>query len=217
MLTRRLIALGFLLGIELSAVPAHAGPPMPCITATLSANGQILVINELTFDDPDETHARGARTSTFRVLSRYAEINQGRRMDGPNSYWAHPMWSLAFKNNDRGPVVCPYTLVTDDGEFLVIVGLGFLGNDGLTIYRRREHPGQPIVDPGPDHGVPVRQVPLSDLWPPERIQHFITDATPRWFAEGTFAFSPDSRMLIHKTRWGQTLSIDLATGKVTNQ
>jgi hypothetical protein len=67
MLTRRLIALGFLLAIELSAVRAHAFPPLSCVRATLSANGQILVLDELTFDDPYETHVRDGRHSTQSV------------------------------------------------------------------------------------------------------------------------------------------------------
>ena len=217
-MSRLLIAMGFLFAFGLSAVPAHAGPPMPCIRATLSANGRILVVNDMTFDDPDETHARFIRGATLRVMSRYSEPNQGITMNGPNSYWAHEMWSVVFKNPDRGPVVgCPYTLVTDDGEFLVLVGDGFLGSDALSIYRRQNHPGQPIVVYGPDHGALVRKVQLSELWPSERIEHMITDATPQWFAGGTFAFSADNRTLVHKSRWGQTKSIDLATGKVTSQ
>jgi hypothetical protein len=218
MLTRRLIVLGFLLVVELGYVRAHAGALMPCIAATLSANNRILVVNELTFDDPDETHVRMPRTSTFRIYSRYSEINQGMRLYGPNSYWANPIWSVVFENVDRTPfVTCPYTLVTDDGEFLVLVSGGFIGSNALSIYRRRDHPGQPFGGPGPDHGVLIRQIALSELWPPVRIENFITDETPKWFAAGTFAFSADNRTLIHKTRWGQTLSIELTTGKVTNQ
>jgi hypothetical protein len=116
MLTRRLIALGLLFAAGLSAIPAHAVPPMTCILATLSANGRILVVNGRTFDDPDETHARMARKSTFQVFSRYSDAHQG-LLDGPNSYWRHP--------------------------------------------------GQPFGG----RGVLVRQIPLSDLWPAERIQH----------------------------------------------
>jgi hypothetical protein len=217
MLARWLIVLGsFVVG--LSGVAAHAGPAMPCIRATLSANRNILVVNELTFDDPNETHARRIRGATFSVISRYTEINQGMRLNGPDSYWATPMWSVVFRNGDRGPVVgCPYTLVTDDGEFLVLAGNGFFGSDALSIYRRQNHPGQPIVVNGPDRGALVRQVPLSELWPAEHIPHSITDHTPQWFAEGSFAFSADNRTLIHKTQWGQTFLIDLATGKVTGQ
>jgi hypothetical protein len=175
-------------------------------------------VNDLTYDDPDETHARIPRTSTFRVLRRYVEINEGLRLNGHNAYWAGSLWSVVFTSSGKTSLIaCPYTLVTDDGEFLVLVSGGFLGSDALKIYRRREHPGQRRVSPDPDHGVLVRQVPLSDLWPTERIEHFITDATPQWFAGGMFGFSADNRTLIHKTRWGKTLEISLVTGEIKSQ
>ncbi|HEY6414059.1 MAG TPA: hypothetical protein VIX42_10245 [Edaphobacter sp.] len=123
------------------------------------------------------------------------------------------MWSLVFENSGRPVVSCPYTLVTDDGEFLVLVHAGLWANNALSIYRRQRLPGESFGG----HGVLVREIPLSELWPADRIQHSITDEGPEWFAGETFAFSADNRTLIHKTRWGQTLSIDLLTGKVTSQ
>jgi hypothetical protein len=175
-------------------------------------------LNELTYDDPDESHPRYPRTSTFRVLSRYAEINEGLRLNGPDAYWAHTLWSVVFTNVKPPVIACPYALVTDDGEYLILVGSGYFGGGTvLSIYRRRDHPGQPFGGPGPDHGVLVREIPLRDLWPPERIPEMITDHTPQWFASGTFSFSPDNRTLIHTTRWGTTLLISLVTGAIKAQ
>jgi hypothetical protein len=204
--------------VAATASHAHAGPLPPCIAATLSANNNILVVNDLAYDDPDETHARIPRTSTFRVLQRYVDINEGLRLNGPNAYWAHSLWSVVFTSSGKTPLIaCPYTLVTDDGEFLVLIGEGFFGGAALSIYRRRDHPGEPFGGPGPDNGVLIRQVPLSDLWPPEHIPRMVNDHTPLWFASGTFVFSPDNRTLIHKTRWGKTLEINLETGQVRDQ
>jgi hypothetical protein len=197
---------------------AHAGPMIPCIVATLSANGSILVVNELTYDDPDESHSRHVTSSTLRVLRRYVDLNEGLRMNGADVHWAHLIWSVVSTNSDReGMIACPYTLVTDDGEYLILVRGAFAFQNVLSIYRRRDHPGRPIGGPGPDHGVLVRQIPLSDLWPTEQIPVNITDHTPAWFASGTFAFSADNRKLIHKTRWGKTLEISLETGQVRGQ
>lgn len=190
---------------------AHAGSLLPCIDATLSANGSILVVNELTYDDPDESHARHVTSSTFRVIRRYVNPNEGLRMNGPDIHFANPIWSVVLTNSD---LACPYTLVTDDGEYLILVRGAFAFQNVLSIYRRRDHPGRPIGGPGPDHGVIVRQIPLSDLWSPEQIPENVTDHTPAWFASGTFAFSADNRTLIHKTRWGRTLQISLETGAV---
>jgi hypothetical protein len=198
---------------------AHAGPLPPCIAATLSANGTILVLNELTYDDQDESHVRHIRTSTFRVFRRYVDPNEGLQLNGPNAYWANPLWSVVFASSDKAySTACSYTLVTDDAEYLILLGGAFLGQDAaLSIYRRRDHPGRPVGGPGPDHGVLVRQVPLSDLWSPEHIPRMINDHTPLWFESGTFTFSPDNRTLIHKTGWGKTLQINLETGEVRGQ
>ena len=64
------LSLGVRVTIMLCAVAAmtsgaRAGPMPPCVTATLSANNRILVVNDLTYDDQDETHVRHIRTSTF--------------------------------------------------------------------------------------------------------------------------------------------------------
>lgn len=121
----------------------------------------------------------------------------------------------SFKRGDQPQLLgCPYLLVTDDGEYIIFFGTYFQ-RGAITIYRRRDHPGQPFGGPGPDHGVLVREIPLAELWSPEQIPSIVTDHTPEWFAGGTFAFSLDNRTLIHKTRWGVTLQISLATGKVT--
>ena len=133
---------------------AHAGPLPPCITATLSANGTILVVDEPTYDDQDESHVRHMRTSTFRVLRRYVDPNGELRLDGSNAYWADPLWSVVFASSEKAyTTACPYTLVTDDAEYLILLGRAFFGQDtALSIYRRRDHPGRPLGGPGPDHG-----------------------------------------------------------------
>lgn len=136
-------------------------------------------------------------------------------MNGPDVHFANPLWSVVSTNSDRdGMIACPYTLVTNDGEYLVLVQGAFAFRDVLSIYRRRDHPGRPFGGPGPDHGVLVRQIPLSELWPPGKIPQTVTDHTPAWFAGGMFSFSADNRTLIHKTRWGKTLEISLETGQV---
>jgi hypothetical protein len=203
--------------VAATASRAHAGPARPCVAATLSANNNILVLNDLAYDDPDETHARRPRTSTFRVLQSYVDLNEGYRLNGPNTYYVHALWSVVFTRGDKTPMyACPYTLVTNDAEFLVLIG-DFFGPTALSIYRRRDHPGRPSGGPGPDRGLLVRQIPLRDLWAPEHIPTGITDETPQWSALGTFAFSSDNRTLIHKTRWGKTLEFSLETGQVKGQ
>ena len=59
----------FALFIGLGTAMAHAGPLLPCVTATLSAQGNILVLNDLTYDDPDETHGRRYAGGDFAFSS----------------------------------------------------------------------------------------------------------------------------------------------------
>jgi hypothetical protein len=114
-----------------------AGPLQPCIAATLSANGSILVLNQNTFDDPKNTYGQRPRSSSFLVLRRHVEKNYGVRLDGPNAYWGDPLWNLIVSNTNGPPfVACPYTLVTDDGEYLILVG-DLFEPVALSIYRRR--------------------------------------------------------------------------------
>jgi hypothetical protein len=48
---------------------------------------------------------------------------------------------VVFTSSGKTPLIaCPYTLVTDDGEFLVLIG-DFFGPAALSIYRRRIIPG----------------------------------------------------------------------------
>jgi hypothetical protein len=105
---------------------------------------------------------------------------------------------------------CPVSLITDDGEFLILLPDVWGINSAIRIYRR----------PGQGHnGVPVRDIALKEIWPPEKLQErsfmSITDETPDRFAGSTFDFSSDSRILIHKTRWGNTVRIHLTDGSVS--
>lgn len=152
------------------------------------------------------------------MLRRYADPNEGLRLNGPDTHFANTIWSVVLTNNDpKYMIACPFTLVTNDGEYLVLFGRAFDFRNALSIYRRRDHPGQPFGGPGPDHGVLIRQIPLSDFWAPEHFPVMITDHTPAWFASGTFEFSSNNRILFHKTRWGGSFQICLADGKVTSR
>jgi hypothetical protein len=203
--------------IGLGTTMAHAGPLLPCLTATLSAQGHILVLNDLTYDDPDETHGRRPVTSTFRVLRRYVDLNEGLRLNGPSSYWADALWKVVLTNDRRSPFsACSYTLVTEDGEYLILVG-GEIGGQALTIYRRRDHPGQPFGGPGPDHGVLIKQISWSQLFPSETAPVMFTDETPQWYAGGHFVFSPDNQKLIYTTPNGKILHVSLSTGEITRK
>jgi hypothetical protein len=50
--------------------PFICGSLFACVGATLSTNQHVLVINDLTLDDPDETHIRKVTGSTFHIVQQ---------------------------------------------------------------------------------------------------------------------------------------------------
>jgi hypothetical protein len=204
---------------------AIAGPLAPCVKAVSSSNGNFLVITEIQLE-PGKEIAAGQpmpiQQVSLRVFPRERFINEKDRLVATATFWTNftwEQWSVVFDLRKTPHISsCPLSLITDDGEFIVIFSGGFQGS--LRIYRRRDHRGSPAGE-GPDHGVFIRDVPLKELWPPDRLAalHFSTqtDHSPQWFAGGTFEFSKDCQQLIHKTRWGNTVHIHLADGVVSSE
>jgi hypothetical protein len=151
-------------------------------------------------------------------LSKEDFINETQRLEGPTTFWTSSWnrWSVILsKDQIHNEPECPLPIITDDGEFMILVSTGpVLGKDAiaLQIYRRRDHRGDPVRE-GPAHGVFVQAIRIDQLWPPDKITTAWDDETSEWFAGGKFDFRNNAE-LIHTTRWGQTVRIDLSTGFV---
>lgn len=197
------------------SAPAFASAPAPCIKAVSSKDGNFLVltdriersVNDITF-----------RQVSLRVFRKENFINEKDRVVSSETYWTDgPQWSVVLDSSEGHRVpACPVSLITDDGEFLIIVANDFISDSALRIFRRRDHLGDPLRE-GPDQGVFIRDIPLKELWPADKLSgiQVFTDASPKWFAGGTFEFSSDFRCLVHKTRWGNTVRINLLDGSVS--
>jgi hypothetical protein len=202
-------------------LPALGSAISPCVKATSSKNGAFLVISDIELE-PGRDHENGARVQqvTLQVFPRKIFVNAGDRLTSQGTPWDDWLqWSVILDSQNTHPLLgCPLPLITDDGEFLVIVTQDSTSPDSpaLLIYRRRDHPGEP-VRAGPDHGAFVKDITLKEIWPAEKFPKVlvVNEATPLWFAGGTFEFSPDCRLLIHKTRWGSTVRINLSDGSVS--
>jgi hypothetical protein len=166
----------------------------------------------------------GQERVSLQVFSRENFINASQRLEAPGVYWGRQDWGVVLDADHMHnvPAPCPLPLITDDGEFLIPphVGPALSGDTAvLQIYRRRDHPGDPVRE-GPDHGVFIKEVALNRIWTPDRLAanpSVWTGETPEWFAGGTFEFSSDYRQLIHKTRWGNTVRINLADGSLSDK
>lgn len=200
------------------ALPVVAGPLFPCVKAASSNDGNFLVLT----DTQSEPRQGSVQRVSLRVFPRENFINAKDRLVAPPTYWTDRLdWSIVL-DADRihnEPRPCPLPLITDDGEFLILlrVGPGFSDDPAvLQIYRRRDHPGD-LMREGPDHGVFIKDIALKEIWTPDKLaanSRIWTEGTPEWFAGGTFEFSSDCRQLIHKTRWGNTVRINLADGSL---
>lgn len=175
----------------------------------------------MTFDGNDETQARKVTSSTFAVHTQpLREINGGLRLSGPNTYWDYqPLlttWSVYLPSTESpGIVGCPYMLVTDDAEYLLLLR-SYAFHGAILLFRRRDHPGQPRVGRGYNSGVLVREISVDEVDPRPNtvLGRTMTDHTPQWYSHGTFSFSSDNRTLFYNKASG-SVRIDLSTGVVT--
>ena len=183
---------------SLLSTAAHDGALLPCLTSTQSANGKVLVTDTLGFDDPDETHPRRIVSSVYQVYRRYTELNEGVRLNGPNTYWADPFWKVEFSPRTKSfPVACSYVLVPDNGEYLVFVG-STLGA-ALTIYHHRAY--DPLLGPlVSQQGELVREIKRAELWPSSPPDRTVIGGAPEWFAGGVFTFSSNQSCLIYRDK-----------------
>jgi hypothetical protein len=196
-----------------SVLSMVAGAPPPCIKATISNNGDFLVISNV------ELKSNRVERVTLEVFPKEEFINAKDRITSANTHWSNgPQWSVVLDSSNTAPFVpgCPMFLISDDGEYLIVLNQHvFMDNTALRIFRRRDHLGDPMRD-GPDHGVFIRDVALREIWASCTFAdpQILTDETPQWFAGGTFRFSTDSRVLIHTTRSGNMVLINLPDGSV---
>jgi hypothetical protein len=195
---------------------ASAEPLLPCVKAVSSSKGNFFVLTELQLQPLTQNSSRVQRVF-LEVFPKETFDNE--KFTAPATYWTDWLrWSVVLDGDrlqdDPG---CPLPLISDDGEFLVLLHMGATLDDTpvLQIYRRRDHLGDPVRK-GPDHGIFIKAIALKQIWPQSKLgATALTDGTPEWFAGGTFDFSSDYRTLIHKTRWGNTVTINLEDGSVS--
>lgn len=200
-----------------SAPFSFAGSPFPCPTAVNSVHGNTLVIVHDTINWPANGPGKLLRVE-FRVMSKATFINNYQKISAPVTYWGEWPWAVVLDMNNQEDrsftMSCAVPLVTDDARFLILLATGPAFSTALRIYRQ----GEPIdrMRDGTVKGVLIRSIALEELWPSGKVDpnRLWTDHTPEWFAGGSFDFAPGNLQLIHKTRWGSTVRINLPDGKV---
>lgn len=205
--------------LMLLCTPSFASPPFPCVKAVTSSYGKFLVLT----DAEMEQGQYRAKRVTLNILYKEPFANSRDSFKAAADYWIEASWWNVILTPKDGEAFsgCPVSLITDDSEFLIILNVSSNPRTALRIYRRRDHPDQLMGGKGPDHGVLVRDISLKEIWPDNKFREIsnalITDSTPQWFAGGSFEFSKDNRTLIHKTRWGDVVTINLPDGTVAEK
>lgn len=211
------------------ALPVLAGPLPPCVKAVSSENADSLVISDIQSEPllGEKGIARRIQQFSFDVFPKEKFINAKDRTTARATFWADgswAQWGIVLNARDHANWAftssCPLPLVTDDGEFLVLLATvpAISGDWGVLRIYRWDRTGHDI----PRHGRLIREIPLREVWsplrltwPPAATEESATDETPEWYAGGTFAFSLDNRNLIHKTQWGNSIRISLENGSVS--
>jgi hypothetical protein len=119
----------------------------------------------------------------------------------------------------KGPLILIHTAIVGlpglgSNRHGGLVGLSWISSGGdavLQIYRW-DHRYEPMAGRTGHHGVLIKGIDLKEIWSPDKVAANTgawDDHTPEWFAGGTFEFLSDCRQLIHRTRWGNTVRINL--------
>jgi hypothetical protein len=182
-----------------------------CPKAATSSKGHFLVIIERKLERINKDESRITKTS-YEIYPREDFSDDRKAFHSSSDFWYDSLeWNAVNPPNSDSLFLCPEPLLSDDGQFLILLNDASPGQQSsvVWIYRR----------PSDSHrdGVLVKTIKLVELWPADKFQQqpmLFTGADPLWFAGGSFEFSSDNRILIYKTPWNTEIRISLADGTV---
>jgi hypothetical protein len=110
------------------ALPALAGQLNTCVKGSNSSNGSFLVLVDTRLDPPQPSEGvmRRIRGFSFEIFPKEKFINPGERLMAPGTYFSDwTQWGVALDSRNATDSLftssCPVPLVTDDGEFLILL------------------------------------------------------------------------------------------------
>lgn len=208
--------------ILISPLPALAGQLPTCIKSSSSRNGNFLALMNTQLDPPQASEgvARKIRGFSFEIFPKENFINAGDRLTAPGTYfsdWAQWGVALDSRNATDRPFTsfCPLPLVTDDGEFLIL--LAHTPDASIDWVVLRIYRWDRMSKATPSQGRLVAEIPLKKFYIPLLESPCCTDESPMWFAGGSFDFSPDDRQLTYVSQYGNAVRINLSDGSVSSK
>ncbi len=185
----------------------------PYLVAASSSNGVFLAVTQYEYTDPRGGTRQTLEKVTYHVFAK--EIFPQDRFSRPGTHWSTTAasWGVTVEGNFGGPGGW-LPLVSNNGDYLVLIAVTSPVDANLDVIRiYRKSTGQ--------SGSLIGTHSLQDLWPQNQVAplaapHVIPDR-PLWYEGGSFEFSPDNQQLIYKTRWGNTVRVNLPDGKVSKE
>jgi hypothetical protein len=182
------LALEFMMCGSLSA-----GPLLPNVRASSSPNGRFLVLVEATYDKPGAIVKMPVQTR-YEVVEAERFTNEGDRLNAPVTFWSDSArsWTVTQSGVEMKEMFWP--IVSNDGQFLVLVGLGpvFSNTTALEIYRQNCHTRQDVANC--QEGKLVRGYTIGELG--GGTERSVMGGLPQWFAGGSMGFSADDKVLV---------------------
>jgi hypothetical protein len=152
------------------ALPLLARQPPPCAKAVSSENAQSLVIGNVQLEPlaGEKGVARRIQQFSFDVFPREQFINAKDRTTARATFWADgswAQWGIVLDSRDEANWAftssCPLPLITDDGEFLILLAAvpAISADWGVLRIYRWDRMDQEI----PGHGRLIREIPLREI------------------------------------------------------
>ncbi len=187
---------------------------LTCVKVARSEHGKVVAVADTHWEPVKNSPAVKATKVTFQIF-REAEFSGIGKLNAPITFWEDPpSWTVTL-DGDRAEG-CLIPLVSEVGQYLVLLSEAGSLTSQKIVMRLYKGPSRTAPEDQWGRGVFIKDLSLKDIspgWqtPPGPVTH-----TVQWFAGGTFNWGRDNQSLLFKSGWGDSVSIDLETGSVTN-
>jgi len=208
---RTFLLLAVTLCIAVTGAEVFASEPPHDVPASVSQNGRFLVVSEHKTKPSGAGIGRTLVSTTYRIMDTERFAHKNHTLSVPTHFWSDSWQVTVPWQNDLREC---WPIISDDGKTLILIAAKWpwMGQI-MRIYRKTDyHPAEL-----------VRSFMITDLWTPQEVdpsgtgKYSWTDATPLWFAGGSFVFSDDSLKLTYRNQWQEEIEINLSDGAITRK
>jgi hypothetical protein len=189
---------------------------LTCVKVASSEHGRSVAVADTHWVSvKNQLGAVKATEVTFQIFPE-AEFYGVGKLNAPVTLWQDmPSWTVTLVGEHAKGCLIP--LVSDIGEYLILLSQP----GGLTpqevVMRLYKAPSRTAPEAEQKRGVFVKELTLQDVSPGRQVAPaLVGDGTPQWFAGGVFNWGRDNQSLLFKSGLGDSVSINLLRGSVTD-